>query len=376
MPQMTDYITWRGDLTFMQQSFGEIDALILTQLSYLHFADVLADGERRTLRELTPLIEAQPREPGKDSVIEDRHALLLRAANCVRFGDLLISDAEDVFDMERDIQFAAMLVSLPNGVRVVAYRGTDSTLVGWREDLNMSFECPVPAQAEAVRYIERVAAAYNGRIQLCGHSKGGNLAVYSAACCLDTTRERIDAVYSFDGPGLDGSTLASPGYRAALPKVRHFVPQTSVIGMLMGVPERYTVVHSTTYSLKQHNTFTWELDGPRFVALPRVDAASRFIKATLDDWLKDSTRETRKVFVETLFDVLEASNARTLKEMRASWSSTAAALWSATSTLDPSTRKVIVTVASSLFASGMETAKDFLTRAGDAGKPLPPGKEH
>jgi len=369
---MIDFIKWRGDLSYGVSPPCEIDALIFAQFSYLHFRDAL--GERSaSLTEAARAVEKLPREPGGPQATADRHALLKAARASARFGRLTVGHCEDLFVPFRNMQFAAVTFSLPDGSHMLAYRGTDATVVGWREDFNMASDCPVPSQTEALRYLEEVAAATTGALRLCGHSKGGNLAMYAAACCGPAVRRRIADVYLFDAPGLDNATLATDGYREALAKVRCYIPQSSVIGRLMGVPEAYTVVRSTALGIAQHNAFTWALNGPRFATLPALNKSSLLMKATMDEFLQSSTAETRRAFVDTLFSVLGAGNAHTLGDLAGRWADTASALWQSIRALDPATRKAVLSVVSSLASSGVENARKLLgAEHGAEAKPAEP----
>ena len=357
---MVEYMKWRGDLGFERSPVNEIDALIFSQLSYLHFRDALGDMAA-PLQAAAGRVEALEREPGNAQLVADRHALLGSAAASDRFGSLTVHHCVDWFDADREMQFAAVTIDLPVGSHIIAYRGTDATVVGWKEDFNMSFACPVPSQTEAVRYLNSLAAATAGPLILSGHSKGGNLAMYAAACCDETVRSRIEALYLFDAPGLDEATLASEGYRLALPKVKAYVPQTSVIGQLMGVPKVYTVVRSSANGISQHNPFTWGLNGPHFDTLPALDQTSKLMKATIDDFLSDSTPEKRQLLVETLFNVLGAANAHTFGEMGERWSDTAGALWDAFRKLDNRTLKTALSIVGDLAGSGVDSVKQFIS---------------
>ncbi len=356
---MFEYVKWRGDLSFSASPFGEIDALIFSQLSYLHFRDVLGT-EAAPLRAAAKLLEAMPAEPGNAQAVAQRHKLLRAVKRSARFGGLAVGWCEDRFDTARGMQFAAATFALPEGAHALSFRGTDATVVGWREDFNMSFSCPVPSQAEALAYLEAVAAQTAGPLFLCGHSKGGNLALYAAATCAPAVRERIATVWLFDAPGLDAGTVATEGYRAALPKVRCYVPQASLIGRLMNAPEAYTVVHSAAIGFSQHNVFTWELDGPRFVTRPSLDKTSLLMKATMDEFLLESTPETRRLFVETLFSVLGAGNAYTLSDVAGRLADTAGALFTTLRALDPATKKAVLSIAGTLASSGVESARRFI----------------
>lgn len=366
---MLDYLKWRADLPFTAAPVNELDMLVFSQLAYLRFRDAIGAGEA-TLAEAVAAVEALPRESGNPQVAEQRHGLAKQAAESARFGGLTLRLCEDIFDESREMQFAAITVALPDGSHAVAFRGTDATLIGWREDFNMSFACPVPSQAQAEQYLLAVAADTRGPLHLCGHSKGGNLAMYAAARCGAAIRARTLGVYLFDAPGFPAAFTESPGYQASLPAVRCYVPQTSMIGQLMRVPEACTVVRSSANGMAQHNVFTWGLDGPHFAALPALDTTSRILKQTLDDFMAESTPEMRRKFVEALFAVLGASGARTFTQMAERWTDTAGALLGAAWDLDPVTRKAVFAVAGSLASNGVESAMRWITaERGDAPEP-------
>ena len=167
----------------------------------------------------------------------------------------------------------------------MAYRGTDNSIAGWHEDFDMGYASPVPAQSEAVAYLRRMAEA--GRpLHVCGHSKGGNLAAYAAAFSDEATQELLQDIYSFDGPGLDEAALESEGYARIRPRLRSYIPQSSVVGLLMGYHTDYTVVHAQQVGILQHDGLSWQVDGPRFQRDEEVDAGARILCEGLHSWLK------------------------------------------------------------------------------------------
>ena len=176
---------------------------------------------------------------------------------------------------------AALTVLLEDGSAFLAFRGTDGTLVGWKEDFNLSFLDVVPAQLEAADYVQTFAAGFSGPLRLGGHSKGGNLAVAGAALAGMKARDQIRSVWSFDGPGLNAYLLARPGYSELLTRIRSFVPKSSVVGLLLAHEEPYTVVDSDQEGLFQHDPYSWQVQGPGFVRLEEVDPGSRLIDRTL-----------------------------------------------------------------------------------------------
>ena len=360
-----EYVQWRGDLPFSASPINEIDAMIFSQLCYLHFRDAFGDG-KMPLYKAAPLFDRLPMEPGNAQVVAERHRLLHAISKTARFGGLLVGHCADRFEPELNMQFAASTFILPDESTLIAFRGTDATVVGWREDFAMSFSCPVPSQAEALDYLHAIAREATGSLRLCGHSKGGNLALYAAVCCAPEIRDRIRSIDLFDAPGLDDATFSTDGYQEALPKVRSYVPQGSVIGQLMNVPQPFTVVHSRALGIAQHNVFTWQLDGPRFATLPTLDKPSRLTKATMDEFLRTSTPETRRIFIDTLFSALGAGNALTLSDIAGHWTDTAGALLAALRTLDPSTRKAVLSMFGTMATSGVESARRLLGSLKDA----------
>ena len=197
----------------------------------------------------------------------------------------------------------------------VAYRGTDDTIVGWKENFNMSFMHPVPAQTEALSYLESVAAERSESIYAGGHSKGGNLAVYALSKAPDEIKERVACAFNNDGPGFNREFISSEDYAQTRDRIRTLVPQSSVVGMLLEHEESYEVVESTQTGLLQHNGFSWRVSGGRFIHLDTVTKESRRIDRTLKRWLSEMSVEKRRRMVDSLFDILVSNNAKTLTDL-------------------------------------------------------------
>ena len=231
-----------------------------------------------------------------------------------RYEHLTLCGFESTLNKETEEQFAALTIRLPLGV-CVAYRGTDGTLVGWKEDFNMAFSDVVPAQLHAVDYLTR-AATLPGTLRLCGHSKGGNLAVYAAACCPESIQGRIVAVRNFDGPGFQAEIAARPAFQRIVGRTRTFLPRSSVVGMLLEHEEPYTVVESQGNGIYQHNLYLWEVCRDGFVELQQVSDGSQIIDKTVKDWLASMEPDQREQVVNGLYAALEATQADTVREVR------------------------------------------------------------
>ena len=337
MPNIMDYLAWRGDISLAYSPFNDLDSLVLASLSYLSYP-----------QEPTPIRDLGVFVPAVDKLqfafVHEIRAMLSAAAMTERFAGVRMHHPIAVTDQDRDMQFAAVTFDLPDGAHYVAFRGTDSTIVGWREDFNMAFESPVPAQTAALKYLNEAAALTSGPLILGGHSKGGNLAVYAAAHADPMLQSRIRRIYSFDGPGLDDATMASEGYENIARRIRSFVPQQSVIGLLLAYHPEYTVVKSDGIGLMQHDSFTWQVLGTDFIAVTELDVSSQLVDQTVHAWLSRVSKDQRRVFVNTIFDILEASGANTVKELLKDVPGRVPAVLKALSKVDFETAKMIVTL--------------------------------
>lgn len=309
MANVIDYLRWRGDLPFRADPLNTVDAVIFAALTYIKWEGkpLREPNTPHTIRELAEeflrLPDCRNRCRGQNDL-----ELLLAAAATERFGKTQIVRYRSEFVPEEDTQFAAVTFLLDDGKQVLAFRGTDNTLVGWKEDFNMCFQQTVPSQRLAMDYVRELYSEYLAPMYICGHSKGGNLAIFAASRCSPMIRENILGVYNFDGPGFTDYMLGDPGYLAMVPKIHTYVPQSSVIGMLMEHEEPYTIVKSNQVAILQHDTFTWEVMGKELVTAQEFTSDSRFIHATIRGWLSEMDMEERDQMVEALFAMLNQGN--------------------------------------------------------------------
>ena len=349
---MLDYLVWRGDLTFAQSEFNEVDNLILCYLVYVNLDGIAPEmGEEAvSVRQLseTFFTRYSEKELEKDkSFIRFAPVVLKEMAQTRRFGDLLVQNYVNKVDLEKMLQFAAMEIQLGDGTTFVAYRGTDDTIVGWKEDFYLS-RGVVPAEKEAVDYLNHVGemhcrlqsetAEQKGKqkfslfsrrkkkesceevtiqdIRIGGHSKGGNLAIYAAAYCEESIQNHIMEVYSNDGPGFMKEFLEYPGFQKICGRIRRYVPESSIIGMLLYHSVEPIVIESSQKAVMQHDGFSWEVSGPAFV---RCEGLSNFALAmdqAIRNWLEQIPQGRREAIICDLFSVLEATDAVTLTELQ------------------------------------------------------------
>ena len=305
MSTVFDYITWRGDLSFTQDPPNAVDALVFSALSYIRYGGAveLAPKTPVSLRDAAAAYFALEDHESRVRVKNDLD-LLRAAAQSVRFGFSRLYLYRDVFIPEQETQFAAVTYLLDDGSAFLTFRGTDYSLVGWKEDFNMSFQQTIPAQRLAAQYAREVAAEYAAPLRFGGHSKGGNLAVFAAARSSPMLQDRILEVYNLDGPGFTEYMMGDPGYLAMVPRIRTYVPQSSVIGMLLEHEEPYTVIRSKTVSLLQHDPYSWEVLGKDFIHMEEVTENSRFVDATIKTWFADMTNQERNQLVDVMFALL------------------------------------------------------------------------
>lgn len=352
MANIFDYLAWRGDLTLAQSEFCEVDGIILARFSYFPF-EYIAQIKNYTVSQPLSISEAcyamLTLSDIQNLVIEyDDLRLMSDLAESKRFGAMQIFSFENHIDVTSQTQFSAITIQLLDNQYYVAFRGTDDTLIGWKEDFNMSFICPVPSQVLAVQYLERVAKEVPGRFRIGGHSKGGNLAVYAAAFCIPFVRDRIDFIDNYDGPGFQENILQSDGYQAVQNKIHTFVPQSSIVGMLFEHGEIYHIVHSTNVGAMQHDVYSWEIQRSHFVYLETVTNSSKFLDSTLKKWIAELTTTQKEQFVDTIYHILSETNVQTWKELTENRSAHAKSILRSIGNLDENTRKIVSETLSAL----------------------------
>lgn len=321
MPNILDYLFWRGDLKFDQSPFNPVDGLILSCLVSLKLPFSL------------------PPTLGQ-AAVSDNSDFAQALSRSPRFADMQLYRFEEKFSEAEEMQFAAVTILTGDQSAFVSFRGTDSTLTGWKENFNMSYMREVPAQREATAYINRVADELKLPLRVGGHSKGGNLAGYAAGMCLPRVQRRIETVYNFDGPGLNPEAAQSDGYRAIESRIETYLPQSSIVGILLTRPEHYQVIRSSAEGAMQHNPFTWQVTPSGFETLSALDPQSLYADRTIRDWLSGLSSDQRRTFVNALYSIAESSGARKIDDI--DWPSSLPRMLETFGDLDPKTKASII----------------------------------
>ena len=367
MANIFDYLSWRGDISFAQSPFNPVDNIIFCQLSYLPLDGIVPGPQEKngiTIARAADIFaerlrdDASPRRPA--TMFKDDPAFLSALGSSNRFRNCELRGYVDQIDVAVEKQFSALCVTGCADGCFIVYRGTDANFVGWKEDFNMCFSDAVPAQLEAVSYLEKMAGIIKGPLLLCGHSKGGNLAVYAAAFCGEKLRPRIVGIYSNDAPGFQKRVIESEGYQAVRERIRSFIPQSSVVGMLLEHGTGYSVIKSSQSGLMQHDLYSWEVTYNDFVHVDRVTQSSLFIDKTLREWINNLDYDSRERFIEALYTILNSAQVKSIPELTGDWFKAAVRMIQSLGNIDESTKTLIGNTLTALFQAARKNIDTLL----------------
>ena len=341
-----DYLEERGHLPFSQAPFCIIDSLILSVCAYAPLEGVLPGLSAQEALPFRQAVDRLTTQAGWDHtgvlMADQIPRLVVQTAESPRFAQVRLGCCESILDEETGTQFAALTWFLPDGTLYLSFRGTDDSLVGWKECFRMAFTFPIPAQKLAENYLAQVAARHPGKLRLGGHSKGGNLAVWAAVHAQPMVRRRILRVDSHDGPGFTRDLTGTPAYQALAKRIRIFVPQSSLVGALLHQDRHCQVIRSHgSGTVGQHDPFSWEVEGTQYRLLPRRSAFGRKSVGTVPAWLAAMSPQEQEEFVEILFHLLAAGHAKTLTDITSALADNALSIAKAYKALDRATRREI-----------------------------------
>ena len=361
MPNIQDHANAVGSLSLEERPFDALDGLILSQLVYLPMEGFLARDDRCTIEEAWVFLRDHVDIDSLDIFQKKRYLLFEVCAELPRYACWGMTGYVNEIDVEKEMQFCACTYELPGALRCIAFRGTDLTIVGWKEALNMSF-MTVPSQKEAAEYVQRMAQGNGDSLILLGHSKGGNLSVYSGATADASTRERIRRIYTYDGPGVDEKTLGSWGYSLVAQRIESYLPQSSVVGMLLHYHPVYTVVRAAAPGILQHDAMTWQVRDGAFIQLAGVDMTGRLTDETIHAWLAEMEMEERRLLVDTLYQVVDAARGELVTDLVADWRESASRMLEAARDLAPEVKKSVRRMLRSLFSTGADEVFAIVTQ--------------
>ena len=384
MPNIYEYIKWRGDLEFDRDPFNPVDSAIFSALSYLPMDGIVPGPDESgprykdsgciSIEDAGKLsAEKYKKKPSGFNIdfnITNAIGVIRAIKGARRYKDCRLFGFINTIDFKNDKQFSAYCVRIEKkqapGVTLTVFRGTDMNLAGWKEDLNMSFDNSVPAQEEAVSYLEKMSGLYPGPLIVTGHSKGGNLAIFASAFCNKAVQKRITTIYSNDGPGFHKEVVESEGYKAICGRIRAFIPQSSFVGLLFEHGETPDVIKSTAIGLLQHDMVSWEVTHNNFVNT-ELTQQSRFIKKVIQEWLDQIDEEQRERFIGAIYHVITAGNVQSIADFTSDFRNTAAGIINAVKNLDGKTKKLILKIVGGLLKT---TGKNLGQQVADIGEDI------
>lgn len=318
MPNILDYVVWRGDLSFKKSKFNSVDAAIFSQIVFLNLTKSVPNRSSIYLsdcadKHFSQVDKSKPLGLIIPIKINDLFTLMAKSR---RFAHVQLSNYKKDIDNSNETQFSALTVYIEEiNTKVVIFSGTDDTIIGWKEDFNMIFKTPTKAQVQSVKYLNKVCLNFDGKIIVLGHSKGGNLSIYSSANCKESIRKNIVNIYNFDGPGIPDCNEAKNLYAILDKKLITIVPQASIVGRLFEQNDDHYIAHSIADGVYQHDVLTWQVKGTEFIPdtefLPDAVGVGMYLRTTLCSL----STEKREAFVEATFKLLFSTGAKTLTDL-------------------------------------------------------------
>ena len=364
MSTIFDYLDYVAYDSIYDRPFKELDVLSLTELTYLPFDRIVPQGDTTNIEvRLSDAAELVDRTT--DFIVTDQHLQLVDVlATSKRFKNLKLLNYVDEYDPDVQKQFAAMTYRLTMDVYLVVFRGTDDTLIGWKEDFHMTYMDHVPSQRRAASYLQHVMKEFpKGRFMVAGHSKGGNLAAYACSYLPDHLIEQVDAIYCYDAPGLNKAIIETEGYQRIAHLVHRFVPQGSIVGMMLEVPESSTIVKSRAFGgFAQHDAFTWMVEKDGFVTLDQTSPDSQQTDETLKQWVRETSADECKKFFDTFFGIFLDAGITSINDLRNLKNfSKIKEIFQNAQDLDPTEREMLERLAKQLLDTRVQAWKKWQT---------------
>jgi len=366
MANIFDYIKWRGDLDFNTLPFNPVDNIIFSQLSYLTLDGIVPGVEDKdgiSIDLAVRIFDEKIKSPQGlvlTSFFKEDPDLIRALAFSKRYGNCQLFGYVNKIDEDRELQFSALSIYTSDNHCFVVFRGTDTSIIGWKEDFNMCFKEVIPAQIEAVNYLEKMAPMIRLPLRIGGHSKGGNLAIYAASQCSKNIRQNITDIYSNDAPGFHEKIITSPGFISVENRIHSYVPQSSIIGMFLEHRNDYTVIKSSENGLLQHSLYSWEVTHNDLVRAEKSTLSSQFINITLREWVDSLDKPRREQFIETLYHILSAAEVKSIIELEKSWFTSVGKVFKSLNTVEESKRKLVRQTLKELFNTAQKNFEKYI----------------
>ena len=366
MGNIINYLHEQGNIPFKESEFNEVDNLVLCQTSYVDFDGIVPSPDESgyiTVKDASEAFFEKHTEEelsSSKSLLKTAPLTLKAMSEGQRFKNAKLSNYVNQLDLNSKKQFAALHIELDDDSTYVAFRGTDDNLASWQEAFNLSYEI-VPSQIEAANYLEQTINDSDATLRLGGHSKGGNLAIYSAARTMDSIKDRIVEIFNNDGPGFDDTLLQSEGYSKIFRKIVRYTPEFSVFGTLFGYKDKHKIIGNSAKGLKQHDCMNWEVSGNHFVYKNEMSKTSQIISESIGKWVGKLQIDQRKDFIVSAFDELSAKGVLKISDFSAMGTNQIVKLIGKLSCINKPTRVALALLAVSFLAvQGKELVNPIL----------------
>ena len=319
MANIIDYLIWRGDVPMSVDPFNEVDALVLCQFEYIKLDGIVSANlaDKISLQDVHRQYSQVSVEKSEQIISYEQDRKLLRLmAESRRFGNIAVSGYVNIVNNTEDLQFSAVTCFLDDGSLFIVFRGTDGSLVGWKEDMMISYLNQTSSQEQAFNYLSKNFMGLNCPIRIGGHSKGGNLSIFSSMKANKSIQDHIINIYSFDGPGFRDEIVASDEYEKIIPKVKSYIPDGSVVGRLLSSGIEHKLVKNSVTGFMQHLAYNWEIERNHFILTDKPSKSGELLNKTISGWLDNYSDEEREKLVDTVFDVLKGDNVNELKGVK------------------------------------------------------------
>lgn len=359
---MLNYLCSFGHVSLAEAPLNDVDRLIFAQLAYVDWQDA-RPGMSLAQALACVRFDREDHAPAVRFAFQhkDDRALCALAAEARRYSSVTLVDYTCIWAPEVEAQFAAASFRLPDGALLVAFRGTDNTLAGWKEDFNMAFMEAMPSQLMARDYLIRWAAGEK-YVALCGHSKGGNLALYAAAACEENVQQKICCAVSFDGPGLQEAVLRSPGFARVEDRLRVVMPRASLVGRLFAQPRHVRLVECRMLGIMQHYPYFWKVEGMDFQTAESATLGGTILSGSVMGLMTRVAPETRERFVEAVYDIIASTQADTVNELLRNWGRSALAVARKLRQTDRATYRLFLEVGVAFWRAALAALGENLRR--------------
>ena len=368
MGNLITYVQQYGAQTFEDKSLTDVDVLVLTEIAYLPFDEIVPKSfditEAISLEQLGKefeTIKEKEHENNPFMITSERIELLEVVSKSQRYKEIKVFGFMNDIDDERTKQFAAVCYQWEEENRWIIFRGTDETLIGWKEDFMMTYSDLIPAQTDAIEYLKKQAETFSGTLNVSGHSKGGNLSLYASTMQDEAIQNRIEQIYCWDSPGVHRSILGTEGYQRVVSKAKRYIPQDSIVGLMLESQVPYHIIESQGSGISQHSALMWNIEEDHFVELTELTRNSQLTDQTFKQWTEVVSDEDLKLFFDTFFDLIFEMGVETVNDVYYNFRMYMQKIFEKAYQMDPEKREVLLRVGHLLFQIRYEIWKENLS---------------